>query len=63
MKNDDDARALAKAIVMTVNHVSIKFGRTNGHPVLHVLDRKLKQSYTIASKAEWNLHPANPHHI
>lgn len=58
---NDEARALAKAIVMTVNGMVIKFGRTNGHPVLHLVDQKRKQSWTIRSKVEWTFHPANPY--
>jgi len=61
IQSDDDARALAKTIVKTVNGMSVKFGRTNGHPVLHLIDRKAKRSATIRSKSDWTYHIMNPY--
>lgn len=54
---EKEARALATRIAKSSTGVRVKFGRTNGEHVLHLLiDR---QSETIASAVEWDEHPAN----
>lgn len=61
--NDTTARALATTVAKTSDGISVKLGRTNGKPVLHLIQRQADdrdaKSWTIASEAEWAAHPAH----
>ena len=50
-----EAAALAKEIIGNSPY-EVKFGQTNGHPVLHVTDKRHRSregSRTIAHPSEW----------
>lgn len=59
------ARELSHAVVKQSHGVSVRTGRTNGRPILHLIQRENPSqgreaaSETIASAAEWNLHRWN----
>lgn len=64
---DKQARELSTRVAKNSSGVSVKLGRTNGHPVLHLIQRedpnskppREAESVTIASEAEWDAHPWN----
>lgn len=55
---DKQASALATQIVKDDGRVRVKFGRTNGRPVLHVYVPGSPISRTIESYGEWENHPS-----
>ncbi len=57
---ESEARALGKQIAKDSSNVRVKFGTTNGSPVLHVfVPGDNENGRTIRSAAEWEDHPAN----
>lgn len=55
-----EARDLAKQVAKDAPGTLVKFGKTNGHIVLHVIvPGSNSQTRTIYSVAEWNDNPAN----
>lgn len=63
--NEKSARELSLAVAKQSLGVSVKPGRTNGAPVLHLIQRRNDAagrpaaSSTIASEADWSEHPWN----
>lgn len=66
---DKQARELSTQVAKQSTGVSVKLGRTNGRPVLHLIQHRADdakppreaESFTIASEAEWAAHPWNRH--
>ena len=58
-------RELASRVAKQSSGVSVKFGRTNGQDVLHLIRRRNDEGRTSASVTipatapAWNLHPWN----
>lgn len=58
--SEGEARSLGKKIAKESSTVRVKFGTTNGNPVLHVfVPGENESGRTIRSEAEWEDHPAN----
>lgn len=64
---DAEAGVLAHRVVKQSSGVSVRIGRTNGHPVLHLIQRRnddagrVAESRTIHAEAEWSYHEWNKH--
>ena len=66
---DKSARELARRVAEQSSGVKVKFGRTNGQPVLHLVrsvndareiaEGTARASETIASAVEWHQHRWN----
>lgn len=62
---DKTARELSTTVVKQSTGVIVKPGRTNGAPVLHLIQRRNDEagrpaaSTTIACEADWSEHPWN----
>lgn len=64
---DKEARKLATRVAKQSDGVSVKVGRTNGQPVLHLIKRQSKTaqaaSDTIATEPDWVDHSWNRDNI
>jgi hypothetical protein len=58
----ESARKLATRVAKESNGVSVKIGQTNGHPVLHLVNRNMPSKFAarnVTSEADWDEHPWN----